>query len=360
VAAAVATLQEVGALTPEEALTPLGHHLAGLPLDPRLGKLLLLGASLGCLGPAVTIAACMSHRSPFAAAFERQEVVARARAALAAPGSPGIAAGQQSDHLLMVSAYDSWRSAAAQSRSAGAAAARRHSLSAQALEQVAEVRAQFAGMLADIRFVRPPPGGGGGRAPGGEPAWLDDPRAPWNRLAGSAAVIKGALVGALSPNVAVLWSGSAAGDRALWLDEGAHRASASAAFRADGALCVHPSSVNGKLSGAQLRFPYLVFLEKVKTSRVFLRDCTAVPALALLLFGGELAVQHEAGVVLLGGWLRIGAPAATAVLVKRARAAVDALLQAKVEAPGADWAPEQLALVDAISGLLADAEKESP
>jgi len=48
------------------------------------------------------------------------------------------------------------------------------------------------------------------------------------------------------------------------------------------------------------------------------------------------------------------------VLVKRARAAVDALLQAKVEAPGADWAPEQLALVDAISGLLADAEKESP
>lgn len=86
VAAAVATLVEVGALTVrgsplagggvgaagsaaegdggtaagaaagveyEEALTPLGRHLAALPLDPRLGKLLVMGACLGCLSPAL-------------------------------------------------------------------------------------------------------------------------------------------------------------------------------------------------------------------------------------------------------------------------------------------------------------------
>ena len=36
-----------------EVLTPLGRHLAMLPLDPRLGKLLVMGASLGCLAPAL-------------------------------------------------------------------------------------------------------------------------------------------------------------------------------------------------------------------------------------------------------------------------------------------------------------------
>ena len=51
-----------------------------------MGKLLLLAASLGCLGPCLTIAACLSHRSPFARGFDQQDAVQRAKAALAAPG----------------------------------------------------------------------------------------------------------------------------------------------------------------------------------------------------------------------------------------------------------------------------------
>ena len=38
-------------------------------------------------------------------------------------------------------------------------------------------------------------------------------------------------------------------------------------------------------------------LAQVKTTRTFLRDCTVVSPMALLLFGGALAVQHEAGLV---------------------------------------------------------------
>ncbi len=41
------------------SLTVAGHHLAALPVDARVGKLLLLSASLGCLAPALTIAACL-------------------------------------------------------------------------------------------------------------------------------------------------------------------------------------------------------------------------------------------------------------------------------------------------------------
>lgn len=73
--------------TVPEALTALGHHLAQLPLEPRLGKLLLLGAALGCLSPALTMAAVMSHRSPFSTPLERRDEADRARRALAAPGA---------------------------------------------------------------------------------------------------------------------------------------------------------------------------------------------------------------------------------------------------------------------------------
>lgn len=55
-----------------ERLTALGHHLAGLPVDPRLGKLMVLGACLGCLGPAVSLAVALSYKSPFSAPFDKQ------------------------------------------------------------------------------------------------------------------------------------------------------------------------------------------------------------------------------------------------------------------------------------------------
>ena len=67
-------------------LQPAGHHLAQLPVDARVGKLLLLAASLGCLGPALTVAASLSYKSPFAASNDQQDAAARVRQALAATG----------------------------------------------------------------------------------------------------------------------------------------------------------------------------------------------------------------------------------------------------------------------------------
>jgi len=42
-------------------LTPLGYHLAQLPVDAKVGKILLVGCILGCTEPALTIAAALSH-----------------------------------------------------------------------------------------------------------------------------------------------------------------------------------------------------------------------------------------------------------------------------------------------------------
>lgn len=53
----------------------------------------------------------------------------------------------------------------------------------------------------------------------------------------------------------------------------------------------HPSSVNSRQSARTDR--WYVYLEKVETSKVFLRDSTAVSAYALLLFGGQVDVVHD-------------------------------------------------------------------
>ncbi len=54
----------------------------------RLGKLLVLGAVLGCVAPAATLAACLSHKSPFAAPTQpdKKQEADRARLALAEKG----------------------------------------------------------------------------------------------------------------------------------------------------------------------------------------------------------------------------------------------------------------------------------
>lgn len=49
----------------DESLTPLGHYLAALPVNPRLGKIIIFGALFSCLYPAVIIAAFLGHKDPF-------------------------------------------------------------------------------------------------------------------------------------------------------------------------------------------------------------------------------------------------------------------------------------------------------
>ncbi|MGA2014573.1 MAG: ATP-dependent RNA helicase HrpA, partial [Solirubrobacteraceae bacterium] len=62
----VALLHELRALDPTaaEALTPLGRNLARLPIDPRLGRMVLEADKLGCAREVAVIAAALSIQDP--------------------------------------------------------------------------------------------------------------------------------------------------------------------------------------------------------------------------------------------------------------------------------------------------------
>jgi ATP-dependent RNA helicase DHX57 len=62
IAHGVARLRAIGALAADERVTALGRHLAALPLDPLLGRLLLYGILFGCLDPILTVACVMAYR----------------------------------------------------------------------------------------------------------------------------------------------------------------------------------------------------------------------------------------------------------------------------------------------------------
>lgn len=69
---ALSRLQDVGAVDKSYGLTALGRHLAALPVDVRVGKLILLGAIFCCVDSALTMAAFLSHKSPFVAPFGKK------------------------------------------------------------------------------------------------------------------------------------------------------------------------------------------------------------------------------------------------------------------------------------------------
>ncbi len=70
VRAAISILTDIGALDEAEHLTSLGAHLSKMPVDVRIGKMLIYGAMFRCVTPVVAIAALFSNKSPFVAPLE--------------------------------------------------------------------------------------------------------------------------------------------------------------------------------------------------------------------------------------------------------------------------------------------------
>jgi ATP-dependent RNA helicase DHX29 len=68
-----------------------------------------------------------------------------------------------------------------------------------------------------------------------------------------------------------------------------------------GPVFVHPSSTMSDRKSVDSY--YMVYLEALKTSKVYARDVTSVTPMALALFGGRLKIYERHGVVTIEDWL---------------------------------------------------------
>ena len=68
-----ATLHELGAIDERNELTDLGHALARLPVDPRIGRMVLAARDENCMEEVLVIAAALSVQDPRERPMDKQE-----------------------------------------------------------------------------------------------------------------------------------------------------------------------------------------------------------------------------------------------------------------------------------------------
>jgi ATP-dependent helicase HrpA len=81
------TLEELAALDVQGELTHQGRQLARLPLDPRIGRMLLAAADLGCLAEMLIIAAALSVQDPRERPLEQRQAADEIHATFNHPDS---------------------------------------------------------------------------------------------------------------------------------------------------------------------------------------------------------------------------------------------------------------------------------
>uniref|UniRef100_A0A8C8CC35 ATP-dependent RNA helicase DHX29 n=1 Tax=Oncorhynchus tshawytscha TaxID=74940 RepID=A0A8C8CC35_ONCTS len=308
---AVCLLRRIGACIPEgHALTPLGHHLATLPVNVKIGKMLIFGAILGCLDPIATIAAAISEKSPFATPMNQKDQANLAKAALAVANS---------DHLTIYNAYLGWKNIRSEGYRAEMAYCRKHFLNRTALITIEDIKQELMRMMDQAGFS------GSSRSGRGPPSRdRSDPRGPQAPLTPlgkpQICVLNAVLTAGLYDSVGrILYAPSVdVLDRVACSVE-----------TAQGKAQVHPSSVNRCL---QTR-GWLLFQEKVKYSKIYLRDTTLISPFPMLLFGGDIDVQHRERLISLDGWIHFQAPVRIGVIFKHLRKLIDSLLEKKLENP---------------------------
>ena len=92
ITAGVQLLTELGALDASgKSLTPVGRKLAQLPVDPRMGRMIVEAASLGCVREVMIIAAALSIQDPRERPAENQQHADQLHARFADPNSDFLA-----------------------------------------------------------------------------------------------------------------------------------------------------------------------------------------------------------------------------------------------------------------------------
>ncbi len=91
------TLFELGAIDEEQELTEIGRRLSRLPVDPRIGRMILAASEEGCLHEMLIIAAALEVQDPRERPLEKQEAADKAHAQFA---------DEQSDFLSYLKIWD--------------------------------------------------------------------------------------------------------------------------------------------------------------------------------------------------------------------------------------------------------------
>ncbi|XP_031381610.1 DExH-box ATP-dependent RNA helicase DExH3 isoform X1 [Punica granatum] len=304
---AVEFLKMIGALDARENLTNLGKFLSVLPVDPKLGKMLIMGAIFRCFDPILTIVSALSVRDPFLLPQDKKDLAGTAKSRFSAK--------DYSDHMALVRAYEGWKDA--EREGSAYEYCWRNFLSPQTLQAIHSLRKQFSFILKDAGLV-------------------DAETSTNNRLSHNQSLVRAIICSGLFPGISSV----------------VHRET-SMTFKTmdDGPVLLYANSVNAHYQ--TIPFPWLVFGEKMKVNTVFLRDSTGVSDSILILFGGAINVGVETGhLKMLDGYIDFFMDPNLAECYLKLKEELNKVIQKKLHDPSIDIHKEGKYLMLAVQELV--------
>ena len=336
---AVKLLSQMGAITDNE-LTALGRHMSMIPADLRLSKLLVYGATFGCLEAALTIASVLTARSPFISPRDRDPETRnefdRLRASFSA---------NQGDLLVDLRAYEQW----AAFRNKGVSArdlrfwCQDNKLNLQTMFDIQSNRSQYLSSLKEISFI-----------PYNYSSTNPSTHGTYNAQNGNNALLRALVAGSFNPQIARIqlpdkkFAAGIAG--AVELDPEAREIKY---FNQDnGRVFVHPSSTLFSSQTFPSNASFIAYFNKMATSKVFIRDITPFNAYSLLLFAGQIQVDTLGRGLVVDEWIRLRGWARIGVLISRLRGMLDRVLEGMVKEPGKAMGQRERDVVHAVQRLV--------
>jgi ATP-dependent RNA helicase DHX36 len=303
VSAALENLKSLQALDSAEELTPLGKVLATLPMEPGLGKMVLLGAIFQCLDPILTIAACISSKSPFLSPPQAKDRADEIKV--------HWAQGLSSDHFAILNAYKAWYElqSSGNYREANKFCTDNF-LNRTSLQTIEQVKIQLLNLLERAGVVPK-------HYPlrdYGEPRGLALGPPEYNVNSNCLPLLRSLICAGVYPNISLKTSKK------------------TYQTRHENITFIHPASVNYKGRAAKLARNYravngiigsepdeslfapigtlYAYSTKIKKSgkQIYLRSTTRIDPLSVILFGGEtkLRQQNDGLLLTIDEWLPFG------------------------------------------------------
>ncbi|XP_046735183.1 dosage compensation regulator isoform X4 [Diprion similis] len=278
-------LREMKCLDANDELTPLGKILARLPIEPRLGKMMILGCIFR-VGDALSTMAANS--TTFPEVYNMGPDMRRL-----SYQQKWFAGARYSDHVAMLHAFQAWEEARGGGEYAEQAFCDSKNLSLPTLRVTWEAKNQLQALLQSTGF----------------PEETLCPT-PLNYQAGSDVrldTITALLCMGLYPNVCF------------------HKEKRKVLTMESKSALIHKTSVNCSNFEQNFPFPFFVFGEKIRTRAVSCKQMTMVSPIHLLLFGSR-RVEYVDSVVRLDNWINLDMKPETAAAIVALRPALESLV----------------------------------
>lgn len=293
VQSAIKVLEDVGAIEPllegklhnrKEVITPLGAHLAKLPIDVRLGKMLIFGCLFKSLHEVLTIVACLNASKPLFLTSMEINV-----------GSEALYKSfrhSTCDFLTYCNIFDAFSNSSNKTQFCS-----KYFLNKSVLMEVSDLRKFFVEQLKMIGFI---------------PESINENTLVFSSInthGKNDAVINTVITAGLYPNCA----------HRVKESDGSYNV-----FNRNEKLWFHSSST---FFQSKVPVEWIVYHEKFATHKTFITNASSVSPYALLLFGNTVSIQYVSRKVIIDKWIELSVPAQLAVFFREARIGISLILE---------------------------------